>query len=252
MRGRVTVKLGLLRSFAAAGAMVVAMAGAPEDASAAPQAPDNKSQSAQQDSPNKLDIKDRALFLRFGKASNGLQGYADYCNRPEGDKLPADCDARSDNMEVVIMDDFTRDEIFKVNLFVNAAINPQSDLKKYGMEEHWAVPKFIEGKGLEGDCEDYVLLKIHELKQAGVPLSSMSIMHVKTETGEGHAVLAVRTNKGDLILDNLNNELRTPAQVQAAGYELIQAVSLTNKTQWQKLVPPPPKPDPIRDLLKTL
>lgn len=249
--GRVSVRLGLLRSFAAAGALVAAFAAAPEEALAAKPA-GNKSTSAPQNAVPKFNLKDSALFFQFRNVSAGLEGYSDYCKRPEGEKLPADCMAKSKNMQVVILQDRKTDatyqDMLKINIDENAAVSPKSDLEKYGELEHWAMPKFLKNKGQEGDCEDYVLLKIHALKKIGVPLSAMTIVHV-VANGEGHAVLAVRTTKGDLIFDNLNNEIKTP---QETGYKFIQALSLTNKQEWKKLAPVPPKPDAIGTLIKTL
>jgi len=40
------------------------------------------------------------------------------------------------------------------------------------------------------------------LRQRGWPISDLLVTVVRTEKGEGHALLTVRTSRGDLILDN--------------------------------------------------
>ena len=53
-----------------------------------------------------------------------------------------------------------------------------------------------------GDCEDFQLLKRHRLVEAGLPRRAMRMTVVLDDQDEGHAVLMVRTDRGDLILDN--------------------------------------------------
>jgi predicted transglutaminase-like cysteine proteinase len=53
-----------------------------------------------------------------------------------------------------------------------------------------------------GDCEDFQLLKRHLLAQAGLPRRAMRMTVVIDEKGEGHAVLTLITDRGDLVLDN--------------------------------------------------
>ncbi|MCA9366251.1 transglutaminase-like cysteine peptidase, partial [Candidatus Kaiserbacteria bacterium] len=72
----------------------------------------------------------------------------------------------------------------------------------YGRDEWWALPSDV------GDCEDYALLKRQLLHQAGIPLSSLLIGVVRQKNGDGHAVLVVRTTRGNLVLDNLTDKIR--------------------------------------------
>mgnify|MGYP002654042283 CR=1 FL=1 len=53
-----------------------------------------------------------------------------------------------------------------------------------------------------GDCEDFQLLKRHLLAKAGLPRRAMRMTVVIDEKGEGHAVLTLLTDRGDLVLDN--------------------------------------------------
>ncbi len=70
-------------------------------------------------------------------------------------------------------------------------------MEHWGVVERWSYPD--DGKG---DCEDYVLLKRRMLMQAGWPREALLITVVRDKKGEGHAVLTVKTDKGDFILDN--------------------------------------------------
>lgn len=82
---------------------------------------------------------------------------------------------------------------------VNRSVNGHSyktDMQRYGREEFWA--EIDQG----GDCEDYALEKRRRLLAAGVPLDALKIAICRTETGEGHAVLMIDTNKGAYVLDN--------------------------------------------------
>ena len=94
-------------------------------------------------------------------------------------------------------------QLVSVNVGVNAAVKPLNDIDIYGKEEVWAYPD----KGI-GDCEDYVLEKRRVLMRQGIPLSNLLITVLRKADGEGHAVLTVRTDKGDFLLDNLTDSVR--------------------------------------------
>lgn len=131
-----------------------------------------------------------------------------------------------------MLDSKTFDDFMETNQFANTMITPANDIDKYKSSDYWAIPQYENGKGMEGDCEDYVLFKIKELEKIGVPHSAMSIVYVQTPEKEGHAILGVRTNKGDILFDNLTNALLYP---QETNYRFIRATSLTNERKWQKL-----------------
>ena len=79
-----------------------------------------------------------------------------------------------------------------------------TDLDHWGVVEQWNYPD--DGYG---DCEDYVLLKRRMLMQAGWPREALLITVVRDKKGDGHAVLTVKTDKGEFILDNQDE--RSPA-----------------------------------------
>ncbi len=97
------------------------------------------------------------------------------------------------------------DQIEAVNAFVNAA--PWvSDEDNYGVSDLWATPGQFLARG--GDCEDYAITKFFSLLRLGVAAEQMRIL-VVNDTGRDliHAVLAVRTPRGTLVLDNLVPEV---------------------------------------------
>jgi predicted transglutaminase-like cysteine proteinase len=96
-------------------------------------------------------------------------------------------------------------KMVEINARVNATIAPRTDLEMWGREEIWSYPVKY------GDCEDYVLQKRHELIQAGFHTSNLLITVVLQPNGDGHAVLTVRTDRGDFVLDNLVSKVWTGA-----------------------------------------
>ncbi len=106
----------------------------------------------------------------------------------------------------------------RVNRQINAAIVPRAD----GVVDRWTA------NASAGDCEDYVLAKRQALIRQGVPGAALRIAYTKTRSGEGHAVLVVRTGSGDLVLDNLTREVKLLADT---GYR-IERMSTGAILQW--------------------
>ena len=87
--------------------------------------------------------------------------------------------------------------IVSINSRVNATVRPLTDEDHWGIADQWDFPS----DGF-GDCEDYQILKRRLLVEAGLPRRALRMTVVIDEKGEGHAVLMVRTDRGDFILDN--------------------------------------------------
>ena len=124
-------------------------------------------------------------------------GHFDFCK-----KYPDECNVRSQDTAAPKVTDFGWKTLQDVNADVNGRISPMTDMEIYGREEVWEFPVDA------GDCEDFVLLKRKELIAKGFPVADVLITVVRKPDGEGHAVLTVRTSKGDYILDNLNNDVK--------------------------------------------
>ena len=125
-------------------------------------------------------------------------------------------------------------EIEEVNSAVNTAVAPITDIELYGKPEVWTYPAAD-----KGDCEDYVLLKRRMLVQRGFPESTLLITVVRDENNEGHAVLTVRTDGGDFVLDNKRHDVVRWAET---PYTFVKRQSEKNPLVWISLLPPDTAP----------
>jgi predicted transglutaminase-like cysteine proteinase len=99
-----------------------------------------------------------------------------------------------------------------------------SDMLHWGVIEKWSLP--TDGYG---DCEDYVLLKRKMLIEEGWPREALLITLVRGKNGEGHAVLTVKTDKGEVILDNQSENIRAWTET---GYRFIKRQSQGDPNVW--------------------
>ena len=134
--------------------------------------------------------------------------WKDFCRR-----LPAECLIDLDEPEILTLTQANWSLLKSVNLRVNETITPITDLAHWGVSDRWDYPD--DGKG---DCEDIQLLKRRLLAEAGLPRRAMRMTVVVDSKDAGHAVLTVRTDRGDLILDN---ESDTVLPWNKTGYEFI-------------------------------
>ncbi|MFC3641445.1 transglutaminase-like cysteine peptidase [Aquibium oceanicum] len=140
---------------------------------------------------------------------------------------PAECSIAGSDEGPLVLTKTLWAKISKVNIAVNSAIRPMSDKDIFGKDEVWAYPT----SGV-GDCEDYVLEKRRRLFKGGIPLSDLLITVVRKRDGEGHAVLTVRTDKGDYILDNLSDTVKAWEQT---GYRFLKRQASTHTGRWVSL-----------------
>lgn len=146
-------------------------------------------------------------------------GHYDFCKIH-----PAECSIRPTDLAPARMTDAFWRKLTTVTVKVNAAVKPMSDLDHYGKDEVWAYPD--DGYG---DCEDYVLEKRRELSNMGISLADLLITVVRKPDGEGHSVLTVRTDKGDYILDNLNDKVKA---WDTTGYRYLKRQAIDNTGRW--------------------
>ncbi|RWP74161.1 MAG: transglutaminase [Mesorhizobium sp.] len=146
-------------------------------------------------------------------------GHYDFC------KLhPSECSIRPTNLAPAPMSDGLMRKLLNVTARVNAAVKPMSDMDIYGKDEVWAYPD----KGV-GDCEDYVLEKRRQLSRMSISLADLLITVVRKPDGEGHAVLTVRTDEGDYVLDNLTDKVKP---WDATGYRFLKRQAIDNTGRW--------------------
>ncbi|MEP1441918.1 MAG: transglutaminase-like cysteine peptidase [Hyphomicrobiales bacterium] len=105
------------------------------------------------------------------------------------------------------------EKINRVNKFVNRKIEYKSDQDGYGTIDKWSLPAETMHNSF-GDCEDFAILKMHLLAQAGIPMKAMSIVILKDTSRQlYHAVLSVKTNVGYYILDNVTNDVKIDKEI---------------------------------------
>ena len=162
-------------------------------------------------------------FAAGAMATGGLTsqpiGHYDFCKAHR-----SECSVRPANLAPATMNSTLWHQLTSVTRAVNAAVAPMSDADIYGKDEVWAYPD----NGV-GDCEDYVLEKRRRLNQLGISLANLLITVVRKPDGEGHAVLTVRTSKGDYVLDNLNDKVRPWDQT---GYRFLKRQATDNTGRW--------------------
>lgn len=152
-----------------------------------------------------------------------ILAWVDFCQRYE-----ADCRVNLAEPEVIRMTPQIWLLLTEVNRTVNHTISSVTDLEHWGVLDRWDYAS----DGL-GDCEDFQLLKRKKLVQSGVPRRALLMTVVLDEHNEGHAVLMVRTDRGDLILDNKRDAILS---WQATGYTYIKRESAMD-TSWVSLAP---------------
>ena len=95
------------------------------------------------------------------------------------------------------------------------------------MVDHWDYP--IDGKG---DCKVYALYKRKLLIEQGFPRQALLMTIVRDLDGEGHAILTVKTDRGEFVLDNLTDEIRP---WDATGYRYVKRQSQDDPNVWLDL-----------------
>ncbi|MEP9355681.1 transglutaminase-like cysteine peptidase [Xanthobacter sp. KR7-65] len=167
--------------------------------------------------------------LADGRATTAPSGFVRFCSAHV-----EECDYSGPMVATMTLDPARRSELERVNRTVNELIQPETDLDHFGETERWTYPE--DGRG---DCEDYVLEKRRRLVNAGWPASVLLITVVRDRDGDGHAVLTVITDKGDLILDNQEAEIHAWKDT---GYRFVKRQSQADPSQWVSLgetrVPP--------------
>jgi predicted transglutaminase-like cysteine proteinase len=140
---------------------------------------------------------DARAGMRTGGLTSQPIGHYEFCKRHV-----AECNVRTSAAKPLRMTGKLWKQIVMVNRTVNKSIRPMNDYDIHGQDEVWSFPEGV------GDCEDYVLEKRRQLHARGISLANLLITVVRKPDGEGHAVLTLRTDKGDYILDNLSDEIR--------------------------------------------
>ena len=176
---------------------------------------------------NPASAAERAIYVSVGSTSRPPVGWVEFCNMQ-----PRECATRPTPARDVVLTPKAWKDLVRVNKWVNDSIKPVTDLDHWGVVERWSYPD--DGKG---DCEDYVLLKRRMLIQAGWPREALLITVVRDEKGEGHAVLTVKTDKGDFVLDNQAEDILLWSET---SYRFVKRQSQSDPNVWVALGDPRP------------
>ena len=124
-----------------------------------------------------------------------IPAWAEFCKR-----YPTECTVDASQPAIIALTALTWNTILEVNRRVNKSVRSLPDRDHWGVTDRWDLAE--DGSG---DCEDFQLLKRKLLADAGLPRRAMRMTVVIDEVDDGHAVLMIRTDRGDFILDNKTN-----------------------------------------------
>ena len=161
-----------------------------------------------------------AVMRVIGKANPPI-GHYEFCQTYQSECQPTSLD----NGPMKLTEERWK-TMLDVNYTVNTTITPMTDMEIYGVEERWAYPTTV------GDCEDFVLLKRKMLMNKGFSASNLLITVVLQPNGEGHAVLTVRTDRGDFVLDNMRNKVMNWSETE---YTDLKRQDTANPGRWVKI-----------------
>ena len=168
-----------------------------------------------------ISLPDRSEPVRAGATAIPTQAWVRFCVAK-----PGECTVDDTQAAVIALDGTLWSVIVAVNERVNHEIVPVTDQDHWGELDRWDYPD----DGL-GDCEDIQLLKRRMLIEAGLPRRALRMTVVVDEDGAGHAVLMVRTDRGDFILDNKRNAVLSWART---GYVYVKREG-TDGSAWVSL-----------------
>lgn len=114
-------------------------------------------------------------------------------------------------------------QLSQVNGSVNRAIRPVNDDASDNAGDVWSVDVAA------GDCEDFALTKRENLLKLGWSPRTLRIAMARTGSGVGHAVLVVKTDRGDLVLDNRTNRIKG---WRFTDLQILKIQSGENPRQW--------------------
>jgi predicted transglutaminase-like cysteine proteinase len=175
--------------------------------------------------PKPSTAEERPLFLAIGDTVRPPIGWVEFCI-----EYDPECKTKPSAARDVVLSTQAWKDLQRINLWVNTNVKPMTDMDHWGVVERWNYPD--DGYG---DCEDYVLQKRKMLMQAGWPREALLITVVRDQHGDGHAILTVKTDKGEYILDNQTDNILLWADT---GYRFVKRQSQSDPNVWVSLGDP--------------
>ena len=164
-----------------------------------------------------------STYAPIGHVTSVPYGWVDFCGR-----RPEECSFGKLSPVDVRLTKKTWTALQHVNKRVNELIEPITNLEHWGtIVDHWDYP--VDGKG---DCKIYALFKRKLLIVQGFPRQALLMTIVRDLDGEGHAILTVKTDRGEFVLDNLRDEI---VPWNATGYRFIKRQAQDDPNVWLDL-----------------
>ncbi len=176
-------------------------------------------------SPTGSPADERPLFITTGETTRPPIGWVEFCV-----EYDPECKTKPSSPRDVVLSAQAWKDLVRVNRWVNTNIKPMTDMDHWGVVERWNYPD--DGYG---DCEDYVLQKRKMLMQAGWPREALLITVVRDKNGDGHAILTVKTDKGEYILDNQIDDILLWSDT---SYRFVKRQSQSDPNVWVSLGEP--------------
>lgn len=171
------------------------------------------------------DLPAKGSFAAVGEVTRTPYGWADLCGRQLQECQVEVLDAVDLHLTAK-----TWAILERINARVNADIEPISNMDHWGtMLDHWDYP--TDGKG---DCKIYALWKRKLLMDLGFPRQALLMTIVRDLEGNGHTILTVKTDHGDIVLDNMVPEIRA---WDVTGYKFVKRQSQTDPNVWVAVGP---------------
>jgi predicted transglutaminase-like cysteine proteinase len=167
------------------------------------------------------------MFVSIGASTRPPIGWVEFC----GDH-PIECKATTSAPRDVVLSNKAWTDLVRINKWVNENVKPMTDMDHWGVVEKWSYPD--DGYG---DCEDYALLKRRMLIEAGWPREALLMTVVREKNGNGHAVLTVKTDKGEFILDNQEERILLWSET---SYRFVKRQAQSDPNRWVSLGDPRP------------
>jgi predicted transglutaminase-like cysteine proteinase len=161
-------------------------------------------------------------FAQTGSQTSIPVGHAEFCKTHR-----AECAPNRNVVNAVELNEARWTELLSVNQEFNAEIVPVTDSDLYHVAEYWTYPDGF------GDCEDIALAKRRALIADGWAPSTLLMAVVRQPNGEGHAVLMVRTDRGDLVLDNQDGLVKVWSDT---PYTFLKRQSQADQGKWVDII----------------
>ena len=149
--------------------------------------------------------QERPLFISVGEATRAPIGWVEFCV-----EYDPECKTKPSAARDVVLSSQAWKDLVRINRAVNTSVKPMTD---------------------------YVLQKRKMLMQAGWPREALLITVVRDKNNDGHAVLTVKSDKGEYVLDNQTDDIVLWSDT---GYRFVMRQSQSDPNVWVALGEPRP------------